>query len=235
MGVQTHPRQEVPTVDGGSRLHVFDMDGTLLMGAATVELSRYLGCFDAAFALEEAWLRGEISEVSFWHKALELWTGASEDEIDGAFEAAVWLKGIPEVFADIAERDERCIVISQSPYFFVRRLERWGAHATFGSRIELGGEVTEHSTLTVEDKVLITKRILDDWGLTVTECVAYGDSTSDISLFEWLPNTVGVNAKDPIRSLAAELYDGDDLRHAYTIGRRLIAGPTNTLTGSGGG
>ena len=36
MGVQTHPRQEVPTVDGGSRLHVFDMDGTLLDSVPTV-------------------------------------------------------------------------------------------------------------------------------------------------------------------------------------------------------
>lgn len=125
MGVQMQ-QQSIPAVKGGSRLHVFDMDGTLLMGAATVELSRFLGCFDTAFALEEAWLRGEISEVAFWNKALELWAGASEDQIDGAFEAAVWLEGIPEVFADIAARDERCIVISQSPYFFVRRLERWG-------------------------------------------------------------------------------------------------------------
>ncbi|NMI00710.1 aldehyde dehydrogenase family protein [Pseudonocardia acidicola] len=65
-----------------TRLHIFDMDGTLLRGAASVELSRYLGTFEAANAVEEAWLRGEISDVQFWERVLPLWEGISEEEID---------------------------------------------------------------------------------------------------------------------------------------------------------
>jgi len=218
------PRQSIPPIEVGAVLHVFDMDGTLLMGAATVELSRYVGRLAGAVEIEEAWLRGEIDDISFWSRALELWDGISDEQIDAAFDAAVWIDGIREVFLDIDQRGERSIVISQSPHFFVKRLERWGAHATFGSDICLGERVRENSTLSPEDKVLITKHVLDAWGAGVSSCVAYGDSTSDIDLFTWLPHTVAVNAKAPLADLAAKSYEGNDLRNAYLLGRRLVAG-----------
>ncbi|WP_297498977.1 HAD-IB family phosphatase [Pseudonocardia sp.] len=212
-----------------TRLHVFDMDGTLLRGVATLELSRHLGSFEIANAMEEAWLRGEVEDKAFWERVLPLWAGASEEEIDQAFEAAPWIDGMMEVFADIAARGEHSVVISQSPLFFVRRLQRWGAGAVYGAGVEPGRPPTEDLFLTVQHKVDITVALLDDFGLTASECVAYGDSTSDVLLFEWLSNTVAVNAIPLLRRLAAAVYDGSDLREAYTAGRALLdvaaAGP----------
>jgi phosphoserine phosphatase len=213
-----------------TRLHVFDMDGTLLRGVATVELCRHLGSFEVANAVEEAWLRGEVSDTAYWERVLPLWAGVSEEGIDQAFEAAPWIDGVAEVFADIAARGEHSVVISQSPLFFVRRLQRWGAGAAYGAGVEPGGRPTEDMFLTIEDKVDITDALLDDLGLTASECVAYGDSTSDGLLFEWLSNTVAVNAIPSLRCRAAAVYDGPDLREAYTAGRALLdvaaAGPT---------
>lgn len=217
-----HPRQSIPPMQVGPLLHVFDMDGTLLMGAAVVELSRHVGRFAEAMEIEGAYLRGEIEEIPFWSRALALWHGVTEEEIDQAFEAAMWMQGVREVFDDIHRRGERSIVISQSPHFFVRRLERWGAHATFGSNIQLGETVIANSTLLAEDKVSITQDILELWGLSPTDCVAYGDSASDVALFSWLPNTVAVNARGPLADLAAKSYVGDDLRKAYLLGRSLV-------------
>ena len=205
-----------------SRLHVFDMDGTLLRGAASVELSRHLGTFETANAVEEAWLRGEISDVGFWERVLPLWAGVSEEEIDRAFEAAPWIEGIAEVFADISARGEHSAVISQSPLFFVRRLERWGAGATFGAGVEPGGRSGEDLLLTVQHKVDITAGLLDDLRLCPDDCVAYGDSTSDVMLFEWLPHSVAVNAGPAVRHIATAVYDGPDLRGAYALGRKLL-------------
>jgi phosphoserine phosphatase len=207
-----------------TKLHVFDMDGTLLRGAATVEFSRYLGCFEAANAVEEAWVRGEIDDIPFWDRVLPLWAGVSEEEIDRAFDAAPWIDGVAEVFADIAARGEHSAVISQSPLFFVRRLQRWGAGAVFGARVEPGRRCEEDLLLTVQHKVDITAVLLAELGLTKDECVAYGDSTSDVLLFEWLPHTVAVNAKPVVRDIAAAVYDGPDLRDAYATGRALLDG-----------
>lgn len=207
-----------------SKLHVFDMDGTLLRGAASVELSRHLGRFEEANAVEEAWLRGEIGDVRFWELVLPLWDGISEDEIDRAFDACPWIDGVAEVFADIAARGEQSAVISQSPLFFVRRLSRWGAGAVFGAGVEPGGRCAEDLLLTVDDKVSICEHLMTEHGLTEDDCVAYGDSTSDVGLFGRLPRTVAVNGTPRLCELAATSYLGTDLREAYALGRALLAG-----------
>jgi phosphoserine phosphatase len=199
------------------------MDGTLLQGAATVELSRYLGSFEAADAVEQAWLRGEISDVGFWEAVLPLWAGVTETEIDAAFTAAAWLEGIPEVFADIAAHGEHSVVISQSPQFFVRRLRSWGAQRTFGARVVPGGRSAEDLLLTAQDKVDITLRLLGELGLAERDCIAYGDSTSDVPLFRLLRHTVAVNPSETLRDHAAAVYRGHDLRMAYALGRGLLA------------
>jgi phosphoserine phosphatase len=205
-----------------TRLHVFDMDGTLLRGAATVEVSRYLGAFEAADAVERAWQGGQITDVGFWEAILPLWTDVTETDIDAAFTAAAWIEGVPEVFADIAARGECVAVISQSPEFFVRRLQQWGAHRTFGSGIVPGCTPAEDLLLSAQHKVDITLELLDELGLTESDCIAYGDSTSDVPLFGRLRHTVAVNPNQILRDRAAVVYEGHDLREAYALGRGLV-------------
>lgn len=212
-------------------LHVFDMDGTLLRGAASVELAKHLGTFEAADRIERAWVRGDIGDVAFWEAMLPLWADVSEAEIDDAFAAAAWIDGVREVFADIGRRDEHVAVISQSPHFFVRRLKGWGAHHTFGSDIVPGGPTTTDLLLTVQHKVDITLTLLDRLGLTEAQCVAYGDSTSDTLLFERLEHTVGVNCTEKLRARAAACYAGHDLREAYVVGRSLVDRPVAAVPG----
>ncbi len=208
-----------------THLHVFDMDGTLLRGAASVELSRHLGTFERASAIEDGWLAGEITDRGFWESMLPLWDGVSESEVDEAFAAASWIDGVREVFDDVVARGERAIVISQSPHFFVRRLEGWGAWRAYGSRVGPGVPAEQWAMMTRRDKVDITRAVLGELGLTEDDCVAYGDSRSDSELFARLRHTVGVNATDALRELAAVAYDGDDLREAYALGRGLLDRP----------
>jgi phosphoserine phosphatase len=82
--------------------------------------------------------------------------------------------------------------------------------------------------LAADDKVTIVKKLLRHYNLGTNDCVAYGDSTSDIPLFRWLPHTVAINASPQVRQLATAHYDGLDLREAYEIGRALISGRAAT-------
>jgi phosphoserine phosphatase len=208
-----------------SKLHIFDMDGTLLYGStASVEISRQVGKLDAAADIEDGWRHGEIGDVRFWELCLPLWQGISDEDIDRAFEAAPWLDGIAAVFADIAARGEYSTVISQSPLFFVQRLLRWGAGSAYGARVEPGGRSSSDLLLTTEDKVTIACELMDGYGLIPADCVAYGDSSSDVALFNLLPYTVAVNGSASIRQLAAVGYDGTDLREAYAAGRSVLWG-----------
>lgn len=214
-----------------SKLHIFDMDGTLLRGAASVELCRHLGKLTEADAVEQAWVRGEITDVQFWELMLPLWDGLDEDEIDRAFRAAPWIDGVAEVFADIAARGEHSAVISQSPLFFVRRLKDWGADAVYGAGVEPGGRAGKDLLITAEDKVSIGEHLMQEHGLTTEDCVAYGDSTSDVGLFGRLRYTVAVNGNERICELAAATYTGADLREAYAMGRALLAGSESVASG----
>ncbi|AII10589.1 MULTISPECIES: HAD family hydrolase [Rhodococcus] len=205
-----------------TKLHVFDMDGTLLQSTASIEISRAVGELAAGELIEQSWFKGEISDVRFWELCLPLWEGLSEADIDDAFAASPWIGGVVEVFADIRNRGEYSTVISQSPQFFVERLTGWGADSAFGAQVALRSEVGPESLLSAEDKVSIVSKLLAEYGLAEGDCVAYGDSTSDIPLFGKLPNTVAVNASARVRELATIEYEGSDLRGAYVLGRGLL-------------
>jgi phosphoserine phosphatase len=78
--------------------------------------------------------------------------------------------------------------------------------------------------LTPESKVYIAVEVLERLGLGAEDTVAYGDSSSDLPLFELLENTVSVNGSESLADHAAVTYEGNDLREAYALGRQLLAG-----------
>lgn len=204
-------------------LHVFDMDGTLLRSTATVELARQLGKLEEGLEIEMMWHDGLITDTDFWQRLIGICQHAKAADFDAAFHNSPWMDGIAEAFADIHSRGEAVIVISQSPTFFVRRLEQWGAHETHGSAVEPGMPLSPSATLLPETKVAITLAALAARGLSADDCVAYGDSTSDMGLFTSFSRTVAVNATPTLAALAASHYVGTDIREAYAMGRQLIA------------
>lgn len=199
------------------------MDGTLLDSTATLELTGFFDQRAVGVDIETRWGTGQISDDEFWQTLLDICEHATDSEIDTVFSHANWLSGIAATFEDIRSRDEVAIVISQSPGFFVDRLRQWGAHETYGSDVVLGQPLAQNATLSPAAKVTITRSVLDRYSLTPDDCVAYGDSSSDVELFGWLKNTVAVNASSPaVADLAAVKYHGFDLYDAYALGRDLL-------------
>ncbi len=205
------------------KLHVFDMDGTLLDGSACVHISEHLGVLDRVNIIEEAWGRGEVGHVEFYELCLPLWTGLTDSDIEAVFERAPWIDNIPRVFQDIAGRGEHSAVITLSPQFFVERLQRWGVTTAHGAVVFGGLPPDPAQVLTPASKVDITTRLAARYGLAMTDCICYGDSASDIPLFETLHNSVSINASARIVELTAAHYIGRDLWEAYMLGRALFA------------
>ncbi len=203
-------------------LHVFDMDGTLLKGSACLEISRTVGVLAETMAIEEIWSKGGISDNEFWVRCLPLWKDITDEQIAHTFTVSPWLEGVQSVFADIRSRDERSVVISQSPLFFVQRLQRWGANFTYGALVTPGNSAGAEQLLTSKDKLNIVNKLLSELGLSHNDCIAYGDSMSDIDLFRALSNTVAVNARQAIRELARVCYEGSSMWDGYNLGRSLL-------------
>lgn len=225
-----------------SRLHLFDLDGTLIRGSsAAVEISRQLGLDAEIRDLELAFAGGGMTPPDFAARACELWSELTDEHVDAAFLGAPWLSGIREVWDEIRARGERSAVISLSPDFFVSRLlhqesqgQSQGADAgavgeaapvrgvdvTYGSRwpsVPFRELPDPAGILSAEAKVRIADELCARFGVSRSECVAYGDSMSDAALFAAVPRSVAVNADGHVRHLATAEYEGADLREAYGL------------------
>lgn len=206
-----------------ARLHLFDLDGTLIRGsAAAVEISRQLGLSDEIAALEHDFARNGLTPDEFAVRARELWGGLTQDQLIAAFDGAPWMEGIREVWADIRTHGDYCAVISLSPGFFVERLLSWGAHATHGSRwpsVPFTEPVDRSGILDAVAKVKIANQLCAEFEVKLDHCVAYGDSISDAHIFAAVPVAVAVNADHHLSELATHAYTGSDLREAYELVR----------------
>lgn len=206
-----------------TRLHLFDLDGTLLHGtSAPVEISRQLGLEAETVALDRAISSGRIGPPEYATQVHALWAGLTEAHVVAAFEAAPWLSRIREVWAEITRRGDYCAVVSLSPSFFVERLTSWGAHAAHGSvfpAVPFTEPVDPAGVLSAAAKVRIADRLCAEFGVTRADCVAYGDSMSDLDLFGAVPVSVAVNADRHLTGLATHTYTGRDLWEAYELVR----------------
>ncbi|MET7663320.1 HAD family hydrolase [Streptomyces sp. NPDC055059] len=208
-----------------ARLHLFDLDGTLLHGtSAPVEISRQLGLEAEAetVALDREIGAQRIGPPEYARRVHALWEGLTPEHVTAAFEGAPWLTGIRETWAAIRARGEYCAVVSLSPSFFVERLTGWGAHAAYGSRfpaVPFTEPVDPAGVLSAAAKLKIADRLREQFGVSRADCLAYGDSFSDVELFGAVPVSVAINADQHVVALATHSYAGRDLWEAYELVR----------------
>jgi phosphoserine phosphatase len=207
-------------------LHVFDMDGTLLVGTtASLQIARHLGSTEELVELEARFAAGDIDTRGFAVAIHALWRDLTAPAVAEAFAASPWLTGIREVCADIRERGERSVVITMSPDFFAQHLLELGFDDVVASRFPTPPfleSVDPANILTPRDKIRIVQERCQRYGLSRSQCVAYGDSMSDAPLFGHLPKTVAVNADHHLAELATVSYRGNNLAKAYALGRALL-------------
>ncbi|WP_027346085.1 HAD family hydrolase [Hamadaea tsunoensis] len=209
-----------------SRLHLFDMDGTLIRGSsANIEIAKVLGKVEEFRSLDREFAAGTIDSREYANRAYEMWSTLTDEVVAMAFAGAPWLAGIRDVWQEITDRGEHCAVISLSPSFFVSRLRVWGVHETHAARFPevpfpVGTTIDTCGVLTPAAKVTIADELCARYGVDRSDCVAYGDSMSDAVLFTAVGTSVAVNGDHHVSGIATHRYAGGDLREAY----RLVAG-----------
>lgn len=118
------------------------------------------------------------------------------------------------------------MLITMSPDFFAEHLLAFGVDVVAASRfpaLPFAQPIDTAGILEPADKVRLAEQEWIAHGLTPNDCVAYGDSMSDLPLFGVLENTVAVNADEDLERVAAIAYRGDSLLDAYALARKLLA------------
>ena len=209
---------------GPVRAHIFDMDGTLLHGTtAPVLLAAALGQPEALAALEERFSAGAATTVQFARALHDLWGVVEPEVARKAFDAAPVLANVREVLADIRGRDERACLITMSPDYFAEQFLDFGFDAVFASRFPRSAEspLDEAAILSPEDKPRLAERFCAAHGLALADAIAYGDSMSDVFLFEEVGVRVSVNGDHHLAERSDIAVNGTDLLLAYRAAREL--------------
>jgi phosphoserine phosphatase len=205
------------------RAHIFDMDGTLLIGtSAPVLVAEALGRSDFLVELEDRFSAGTATAVDFARVLNEMWGVVPAEVARRAFAAAPLLANIREVVADIHRRGERACMITMSPDYFAEQFLEFGFDSVFASRFPRSAELVldEAAILDPEAKPRLAARFCDEHGLELSGAVAYGDSMSDVFLFREAGLRVSVNGDHHLAELADIAVEGVDLMVAYSAARR---------------
>lgn len=211
----------------GPVLHVFDMDGTLLPGTtASLEIARSLGSRKWLDALEQDFRHGLLDTKGFAAALHTGWTGLTPEAVLAAFDAAPKLRRIRATVEALHAQGDHAVVISMSPDFFVSHFAAYGFDQLVGSRFPAlpFGEALDHDgILTFEDKPRLVRELCRRLETDLSRVIAYGDSQSDVPLFELAGASGAVNADHHVSGLASVSYEGDDLYEAYRLGVGALA------------
>ncbi len=203
------------------------MDGTLLHGTtAPVLLAGALGQPEALAALEERFSAGSATTVQFARALHDMWGVVAPELAQKAFAAAPLLANVREVLADIRARDERSCLITMSPDYFAEQFLDFGFDAVFASRFPRSADapLDEAAILSPEDKPRLAERFCAEHGLALADAIAYGDSMSDVFLFEEAGVRVSVNGDHHLAERSDIAVEGTDLLLAYRAARELCDG-----------
>lgn len=212
------------------RLALLDLDGTLKSARDPyLYLHQQLGTMDAARELTEKGKRGEIGYTEWTERDVALWRGTTRKAMIAAFRHNPYLPGARELIAALQRAGVEIALISSGLDVHARLVadELAIQHVVSNEVVFAEGVATGEVRFGVPEgrKGPVADRLLAERGLTPAECLAMGDSSSDIELFERAAVRVAVAPApgDRIRAMADIVLDEPDLRDLLSRLRALRA------------
>jgi phosphoserine phosphatase len=198
------------------KLVSFDLDGTLFPGTTTcLELGRLLGHFDLIRDLETRYARFEISNTDVAEEVAEAYRGQDVAAIEQAVLGIPLIGGFHETIRILKAHDIQVLIVTVTGSFAARALvHEYGLDGYAGATLgEANGRFTGQVERHFEEsaKIAYMRAFAARHGYDLQECVAVGDSRSDIPLFRNVGLAIALNATAPARAAADVLLDTDDL------------------------
>jgi phosphoserine phosphatase len=196
------------------KLAVFDLDGTLKQAADPyVYLHGHLGTLAEADKFTAQGLAGEIKYEEWLRLDVNLWVGTPKTRLEKLLRQNPYLPGARETVAALKARGVRVAIISTGLLLHAQMVAaELDVGPVFGNEIFFEGDTANpvvsgrvHAHLTMRHKGPVMERLQAQLGVSPAECLAVGDASGDIPLFERAAVGIAVNPKKPAVAAAADI------------------------------
>jgi phosphoserine phosphatase len=200
------------------RLAIFDLDGTLKqVRDPYVFLHQRLGTWEAAQGFSAKGMAGELSYNEWLRLDASLWEGVSRATMEELFREDPYLPGARETVRDLKEAGVHVALVSTGPSVHAEQVqEELGLDRVFANQILFeNGRATGQACTRVPEKgkARIVAQLQHEMGVEPGECLAAGDSPSDIDMFRQVRLGIAVNpSTNEVREAAGLVLEGQDLR-----------------------
>lgn len=202
------------------KLFVFDMDGTLLPKTTSLlEIAKVIGKIEEMESLESMYYQKQIDPIALAKAIHEFCKTISHETVKSAFELTPKLHNIRPVLKRIKDEGNVSCLVTASPDFFANHFYDYGFDNIFASRPFALNEdhFTPEHIIHAKDKPVLVKQLCEKLQVPFEHTVAFGDSHTDVPLFQSLTHTISVNGDHHIKDHAKHFYRGLDLMEAYLM------------------
>lgn len=202
---------------GKMKLVCFDLDDTLIREIHSVMLPCILNGKEKEHSfIQEEEENGLIDYKAADYRRAELLLGLEERKIAQSFlEIAKPLKNIKSVVEALHEQNIKCIVITVGPRQVAKVVcDIWGFDDHYGSDYEVVGGVFTGKILNyigAEQKIKCLQHFCKNNSIKPEECIAVGDGSTDIPVFEYCGKSIAINSSPKVRKSAMYAVDTDNL------------------------
>lgn len=201
----------------GWRLACLDLDRTLVRGTSVSQhLADRLGQSEEMAELERRYAAGEISNSVVADEQARSYAGIPLPELVEKLDDVPCIRGIDATLAALRERGVESVLGTVTWSFAAEEFGRRHRFAAVsGTEVDLdpGGVPTGAVKRYFDewDKVKFVASYCEAKGIDLSECIAVGDSRSDVPLFEAVGFSVALNATPQARKAATVSLDTEDL------------------------
>jgi len=200
------------------RLAIFDLDGTLKQARDPyVYLHQRLGTWEVSQAFFAQGVSGQISYSEWLRLDASCWKGVSRAAMEAIFRDNPYLPGARETVRALRQAGVRVAVISTGLSVHAELVQaELGLDWIIANELLFeDGYATGAATERVPErgKGQIVEQLQAELNVPPTDCLAVGDSTSDVAMFARSRIGVAVNPlSDQVRSAAGLVLESLDLR-----------------------
>lgn len=212
------------------RLAVFDLDGTLKkVQDPYVYLHKQLGTWEAAQAFTSEGLGGELDYDAWLRLDASLWKGVERTTIESIFRQNPYLPGARETVARLKRAGIQVAVVSTGLRIHAEQvqadldIDSIIANEILFENGRASGEALAH--IPEGSKGPVVAQLQAELGVTAVECLAVGDGSSDIDMFERAQIGIAVNpSSDLVRAAASLVLEEPDLNPLLAEMQRFAPG-----------